>query len=61
MCFRPSPVHQDSNMNYSECPTCGQPIMSQPGVESGECPYCGKPIPVEGDKDKFIPKDKKIF
>ena len=35
--------------------------MSQPGVKSGECPYCGKPIPVEGDKDKFIPENKKIL
>ena len=47
MCFRPSAVDgvKKTNVQYGECPTCGQPVAANAGVTSGSCPYCGNAIP----------------
>ena len=47
MCFRPSAVDgvKKNNVQYGECPTCGQPVAANAGVTSGTCPHCGNAIP----------------
>jgi predicted RNA-binding Zn-ribbon protein involved in translation (DUF1610 family) len=49
MCFRPSAVDgvKKSNIQYSECPSCGQPVAANIGVTSGTCPHCGNAIPAK--------------
>ena len=52
MCFRPSAVDGVRNdIKYGECPTCGGPVASNPGVSSGTCPYCGNAIPANNSTD----------
>ena len=59
MCFRPSAVAgPTNNMQQSTCPTCGMPVVAEPGVTSGECPYCGDPIPTEGDGPAGAPMNE---
>ena len=47
MCFRPSAVTRNDNIQQANCPTCGMPVAAEPGVTSGTCPYCGDPIPAD--------------
>lgn len=48
MCFRPSAaVANEPQVQYGECPSCGQPVAASVGITSGECPHCHKPIPKE--------------
>ena len=49
MCFRPSAVDgiKRNNVQYGECPTCGQPVAANAGITSGTCPYCGNAIPAD--------------
>jgi threonine dehydrogenase-like Zn-dependent dehydrogenase len=55
MCFRPSAVSGSSNKGgtqYTECPSCGQPVAANAGVTSGTCPYCYKPIPTNSPSEQ---------
>ena len=45
MCFRPSSMDGNRDMQQTTCPTCGMPVAAEPGVTLGTCPYCGDPIP----------------
>ena len=45
MCFRPSAVNHDRDIQQTTCPTCGMPVAAEAGTTSGTCPYCGEPIP----------------
>ncbi len=45
MCFRPSAVDHDRDIQQTTCPTCGMPVAAEAGTTSGTCPYCGDPIP----------------
>ena len=48
MCFRPSAaVANEPQVQYGECPSCGQPVAASVGIISGECPHCHKSIPRE--------------
>ena len=46
MCFRPSAVDgsKKNEVQYGECPSCGNPVAANVGITSGTCPYCGNAI-----------------
>ena len=63
MCFRPSAVMGtvEKNVQYGECPTCGQPVAASVGITSGKCPHCENPIPIESTGNITAKQNKKIL
>ena len=63
MCFRPSAVMGSisKNVQYADCPSCGQPVAASVGITEGECPHCKNPIPLKSTNDVALDSDKKIL
>ena len=40
MCFRPSTVSYNNNLQNMTCPNCGEQIAVEPGVTEGTCLNC---------------------
>lgn len=61
MCFRPSAiVNNESQVQYGECPSCGQPVAASVGINSGTCPYCGNAIPTKPSTDTVNHSDQNV-
>lgn len=51
MCFRPSTATNNSNLQMTTCPNCGEPAAYQAGTTEGVCPYCKTFIPPDPSSD----------